>query len=299
MSTSWMTAAEAGAVWGIRFVVFLCTVFGRGAGRFFLYFLAFYYVIFSPAARKASRSWLTKLHPGQVGFWMIYRHVLTFARVTLDRLFFAKGRKDLFQVTFNGEEHMRALREQKRGALFLLAHVGSFEAGRAFSEDRDFPINILGYFRNARMINSALEKLNPSINLRLIDITPDNVDFAFTVQQRIEAGEIVATMGDRVGADGKGASATFMGAPARFPTGPFQLAAVLGCPVYLAFGLYTEPNRYDLYCEPFSERIVLPRQGREQALAAEVQRYAGRLEEYCRRAEYNWFNFYDFWESAA
>jgi predicted LPLAT superfamily acyltransferase len=25
------------------------------------------------------------------------------------------------------------------------------------------------------------------------------------------------------------------------------------------------------------------------------QRYADRLEHYCRVAPYNWFNFYDFW----
>jgi predicted LPLAT superfamily acyltransferase len=26
-----------------------------------------------------------------------------------------------------------------------------------------------------------------------------------------------------------------------------------------------------------------------------LQRYAERLEHYCRIAPYNWFNFYDFW----
>jgi predicted LPLAT superfamily acyltransferase len=299
MSTEWMSAGEKGAVLGIRFVVFLCTVLGRRAGRFFLLFLAFYYVLFSRRARRASKSYLTKLHPGQAGFWRSYRHVLTFARVTLDRLFFAQGRTDLFEVSSQGEEHLRELRERKRGALLLLAHVGSFEAARALSEDRQFRVNILGYFRNARMLNSTLEELNPNINLRLIDLTPDSVGFVFKVQKCIEAGEIVATMGDRVGTDGKTAQATFLGAPAQFPTGPFLLAAVLGCPVFLAFGLYSEPNRYQLCCEPFAERIVLPRrEAREPALAELAQRYATRLEEHCRRAEYNWFNFYDFWEKA-
>jgi predicted LPLAT superfamily acyltransferase len=299
MTTAWMSTAEAGASWGIRFVVFLCTAFGRGAARVFLRVLAFYYVLFSARARRASRLYFERLHPGEpVGFWRIYGHVLTFAKVTLDRVFFAKGRTDLFEVTFTGEEHMRRLRDEKKGAVFLLAHLGSFDSGRAFSEDRDFKINIVGYFRNARMINETLERLNPKLNLRLIDLTPDSVDFVFKVEERIAAGEIVATMGDRVGKDGKSAVATFLGAPARFPTGTYQLAAVLGCPVYLAFGLYTEPNRYDLHCELFAEKIVLPRKGREEALAALVQRYAARLEEYCRRADNNWFNFFDFWESA-
>ena len=191
---------------------------------------------------------------------------------------------------------MHALRDKKQGALFILAHVGSFEAARTFSEDKAFRINALGYFRNARMLNSTLEKLNPNINLRLIDLTPDSIDFIFTVKERIKAGEIVSTMGDRVGVDGKFAMADFLGKPAPFPTGPFLLAGMLHCPVYLAFGLYSEPNRYDLYCEPFAEAIKLPRGDREQALAEQVQKYAARLEHYCRRSELNWFNFYDFWE---
>jgi predicted LPLAT superfamily acyltransferase len=294
----WMHAAEAGAVWGIRFVVFLCTVFGRRAGRAFLHVLAFYYVLFSGRARRASRGYLERLHPGQVRFAMVYRHILTFAKVTLDRLFFAQGKTHLFAVTTHGEEHLRAVTAQKQGALFVLAHLGSFEAARTLSEGKSMPINVLGYFRNARMINSALESLNPNVNLRLIDLTPDAIDFIFTVKNRIKAGEIVSTMGDRVGADGKTALADFLGGKAHFPTGPFQLAAFLGCPVYLAFGLYREPNHYELHCEPFAERVVVPRSSREQALAELVQRYAARLEEYVRRAEYNWFNFYDFWAGA-
>jgi len=294
----WMHAAEAGAVWGIRFVVFLCTVFGRSAGRAFVRILALYYVLFSGRARRASRQYLELLHPGAVRFGMIYRHVLTFAEVTLDRLFFAQGKTGLFQVTSHGQEWLLALHEQKKGALFIFSHVGSFEAARAVSEGHSIPINVLGYFRNARMINSALERLNPGINVRLIDLTPNSIDFIFTVKSRIKAGEIVSTMGDRVGADGKTALATFLGQKAHFPTGPFQLAAILGCPVYLGFGLFSEPNRYDLHCEPFAEKVVVPRDARDQALAELVQRYAGRLEEYTRRAENNWFNFYDFWAGA-
>jgi predicted LPLAT superfamily acyltransferase len=108
----------------------------------------------------------------------------------------------------------------------------------------------------------------------------------------------VAVLGDRVGVNEKTATAQFLGAPARFPTGPFTLAALLRCPIYLTFGLYRAPNRYDLYCEPLAQHLELPRGAREAALAAHVQRYADRLEHYCRLAPDNWFNFYDFWGDA-
>ena len=77
----------------------------------------------------------------------------------------------------------------------------------------------------------------------------------------------------------------------------FILAAALKCPIYLVFGLYTAPNRYDLFCEPFVDQLVLPRHDREGALRDAVIRYAERLESYARRAPDNWFNFFDFWET--
>ena len=63
----------------------------------------------------------------------------------------------------------------------------------------------------------------------------------------------------------------------------------------MTFGLYHEPNRYDLYCEPFAEQIELPRGARDAATRDYVQTYAARLEHYCRLAPDNWFNFYDYW----
>jgi predicted LPLAT superfamily acyltransferase len=116
-----------------------------------------------------------------------------------------------------------------------------------------------------------------------------------TAKEAIERGELVAVLGDRVGVNDKTATATFLGAPARFPTGPYTLAALLKCPIYLTFGLYAGGNRYDLYCEPFAEHLELPRGRREAAAAVHVQRYADRLEHHCRLAPLNWFNFYDFW----
>ncbi len=65
--------------------------------------------------------------------------------------------------------------------------------------------------------------------------------------------------------------------------------------MYLIFTTYSEPNRYDIRCEPFAERVVLPRGARSEAIARYAQRYADRLSHHARRAPDNWFNFFDFW----
>jgi hypothetical protein len=88
--------------------------------------------------------------------------------------------------------------------------------------------------------------------------------------------------------------ASFLGRQASFPAGPFLIAATLRCPVYLAFGLYFAPRRYEFYCESLVEAIHLPRAGRDAALAEVVAAYAARLKHNCRLAPDNWFNFFDF-----
>jgi len=72
------------------------------------------------------------------------------------------------------------------------------------------------------------------------------------------------------------------------------LAHALGCPVYLFFCL-KERDGHRLYFEPFAERIALPRRERAAHLAEHARRYAERLEYYCRKAPFQWFNFFDFW----
>lgn len=294
----WLDVAEVGSVWGIRFVVGLCMLCGRRAARAFLRVLVLYYVLFHAGARAASRGYFTRLEPGvPVTFGKIYRHFCRFAEVALDRLLIASGRRALFEVTSNGREYLDQLVREKRGALLLGAHLGSFEAMRLGAVTQSLPINMVVNFSNAQRMQSVLDKLDPEANTRFIAISTEPLDFVLRIRECIERGELVAILADRIGPDARATSARFLGEEARFPTGPFILAAALHCPVYLTFGLYRGDNRYDLYCEPFAERIDLPRKQRELALVEVVQRFSDRLEAYVRRAPDNWFNFYDFWRA--
>ena len=293
----WLEIAEAGSVLGLRIVLFACDVLGRPAARALLYPIVVYYALFHATARRASRRYFSRLGRTPSAL-TTYRHLLRFAQCALDRLFLLRGRGDLFEVTATGHEHLLRLLEQKRGAILLGAHLGSFEAMRAQSGNEDLPINVVGYFRNAANINSVLERAGCDVRARLIEVEPGSMNFILRLRELIERGELVAVLGDRVVA-GDTVCANFLGAPARFSTGAFALAAMLRCPVYLTFALHKSPNRYDVYCEPFAERVELPRKARQAALETYVQRFALRLEHYCRLAPDNWFNFYDFWDDEA
>lgn len=293
---SWLAIREKGSVLGIRFLAAIATLFGRRVARLVLHVPVAYFVAFHPGVARVSREYLTRVRRQPATRRMIYRHVLCFARVTLDRIFLLQGRDALFQGIYAGHEHLARLHAEKRGAMLLSAHLGSSAAMRLGNRANRLHINVAGYFQNARMINSMLERLDPETTARVIHLNPAQVGSVLAIRERIAAGEMVALAADRIGVNERCVEVDFLGAPAPFPTAPFLLAAILRCPVYLVFGLYRDPNTYDLYCEPFEpERLVLPRGARDAALAACVTRYARRVEYYCRMYPYNWFNFFDFW----
>jgi predicted LPLAT superfamily acyltransferase len=290
---TWLSNEERGTLLGIRFVVGLCNLAGRRAARAFIYVLSAYYVAFATHGRRASRAWLSFVFGRKATLREVYRHLSTFALVALDRVFLLQGRRELFVLSSHGTENLDALTAQKRGAILLGAHIGSFEAMRARAEGRKHDIRVLAYFENARKITQVLAALAPDMQDKVIPL--GSVDALLRAKEAVEGGAMVAMLGDRTGLNTKSTQVTFMGKPAPLPTGPFLLAASLRCPVLLVFGIYRGDNWYEMHCEPFAERIVLPRKDREKALQEYAQAYANRLAELAREHPYNWFNIYDFW----
>ncbi len=141
----------------------------------------------------------------------------------------------------------------------------------------------------------------PQAGVNLIPVSHIGPDTAMMLKEKLNAGEWVAIVGDRLavnpqrGGDWRVVWSRFMGRSAPFPQGPFILASALRCPVVLLFAL-REQGRLVLHCEPFADPLVLPRATRQQALQEAVDRYAARLEYYALRSPLDWFNFFDFWQ---
>jgi predicted LPLAT superfamily acyltransferase len=62
-------------------------------------------------------------------------------------------------------------------------------------------------------------------------------------------------------------------------------------------GLYLGGNRYQINFEPLADFSNTPTDQRVAAVATAVERYTALLDQYCRQAPYNWFNFFDFWQT--
>ncbi len=161
-------------------------------------------------------------------------------------------------------------------------------------------LTVLTHTRRAANYNRILTEFRPDAAVNVAQVTEMGPEFAIALKERVERGEWVVIAGDRtpVGGAGRVSRVPFMGWPAPFSQGPWILASLLECPVYLLFCLRRD-DHWALTLEPFAERIDLPRAGRPAMLEALCARYAGRLEVYARTAPFQWFNFFDFWAHEA
>ena len=145
-----------------------------------------------------------------------------------------------------------------------------------------------------------MSEMAPQAGVNLMSVTDIGPDTAIAIKEKLERGEWVAIVGDRIavnpqrGGEWRVIWSPFMGQPAPFPQGPFILASILRCPVVLIFAL-RQQGKLVLHSEPFADPLHLPRGERQQALQETVDRYAQRLEHYALLSPLDWFNFFDFW----
>ena len=227
---SWTQKPERSNLAILRFMVWLSLRLGRRASRIVLYGIAAYFLVFAPAARRASRAYLARALGRRPKVADGFRHVLSFATTIHDRVYLLNERFDLFDIEIVGEDLIRAAGVSGQGVLLMGAHHGSFEAMRALGRQRNDPvITVLMYEENARMVNATLAAINP---LATQDIIPlGRMDSMLQAQEKLAAGHVVGMLADRGLGDDPKRTVDFLGAPAPFPIGPFRVAAMLRRPV--------------------------------------------------------------------
>ncbi|AQH03649.1 acyltransferase (plasmid) [Burkholderia sp. KK1] len=301
----WWRVAERGSRLGMSLLALSCRLFGMRFTGLWLHPIVGYFLLTGRAARAASHGYFAHLEDAAAGertprpgWRSAYRHMLAFAQSGLDKLAAWSGRIGEDDVVFDEPAAFEALVESGRGALVIGAHLGNLEMTRALAVRHGHAkVTAIVYTEHAKRFNSVLSSVHGGFASHLVPVGDFGPETSMMMKARIDAGELLVIVGDRVPAheSGRTTDARFLGATAPFAQGPYVLAHALGCPVYLFFCLKERDGRHRLYFEPFAERIALPRRERAQHVAAWAQRYASRLEHYCRMAPYQWFNFFDFW----
>jgi predicted LPLAT superfamily acyltransferase/GT2 family glycosyltransferase len=306
-AAGWAQFAERGSAWGIRLVGWSYRLLGRRVARLVLLPAVAYFFVTGRTARNASRAYLARVraHAGERAApaptaLAVFRHMMAFAESGLDKLAAWSGRLDIAEVDIVNPGEFERVRALGRGALFIGTHLGNLEMARALGVRHDaVRINAIVYTAHAQRFVATLTRANPAVAENVVQVDDLGPDTAIALRDKVERGEVLVIAGDRTppSDNGRVVAASFFGAPALFPQGPFVLAHLLECPVYLLVCL-REAGRYRVYLEPLAERVHLPRGTRQAALAEHIQHFASRLEAHCLRAPLQWFNFYDFWRSS-
>lgn len=281
----------------LRLMTWISLRLGRAPARVVLAGISFYFLLFAPAAKAASRAYLRRALEREPSFADLYRHFHSFASTIHDRVFMLNARFDLFEVEVHGEDVIQDVLAAGRGAILMGAHMGSFEVLRAIGRRRPgMRVAMVMFEDNARKINAALRAINPAAQQDIVAL--GHADSMLKVHELIEGGSVVGMLADRCLNHDSTRPVPFLGEPAEFPVGPFRMAAILRRPVLFMVGLYGGGNRYDIHFETLADFSTVPAGAREAAVQAAIARYAQLLEAHCRTAPYNWFNFFDFWQPA-
>jgi predicted LPLAT superfamily acyltransferase len=300
---AWTQREERSNLPMMRFMTWLSLRLGRRLSRIVIAPASIYFVLFSPAACKASRAYLTRAL-GRPATWRdVWRHIVAFGATIHDRIYLLNERFDLFDLRLSGEQLISATLAEGHGAFLIGAHLGSFEVVRAVGRTQpNLRVAVTMYEDNARRINAILASINPAAKQDVIGL--GQVDSMLKVREYLDSGSMIGILADRTllgDARDSVRWVDFLGKPAAFPLGPLYMAAMLRRPVIFMTGLYRGGNRYDIHFETLADFSQVERSERGAAVEAALVRYVALLEQHCRAAPYNWFNYFDFWqtESAA
>ncbi len=237
----------------------------------------------------------------------------TFGHSILDRLLAWRGELRLGTgVTFADERSRQTLvpsQPGERGKLLFVSHLGVAEACRAIAAlDRHQVVNVLMFEAHAQHFKRMMAKWAPDSQTAIWavdDLGPDTLE---ALEAALNRGEWIAIAADRLpvtegreGGSHNTVTVPFLGAPARFPIGPYVLAECLKAAVVTLFAVRTG-DTITIHSAPFAERIereVVPgmsrREARRRHYRTWAQRYAEVLGQMAVAYPQNWFNFYDVW----
>ena len=304
MTQHWSTMKEAGALKGLRFLILIYNIFGRFVFNIILVPVMAYFYIRRNSARQSSKDFLRRVKaaypqslPDQSISRLSFRHFLTFGHSLLDKYIAWSQTPTDIAMEPDDEKMLFSLVSSGKGCLVIGSHFGNLEYSRGISvRHPELVINVLLYDQHAENFSSLMEDAKTESRMNLIQVTDMDIALALTLKEKVDRGEWVVIAGDRVpvGEGSRVCSASFFGGKADFPVGPYVLANLLHCPVYLMH-CFLADDGYHVGLEFFEDNFQIDRKNRQQAYDKVAQKFAHALERQVVRYPLQWFNFYDFW----
>lgn len=302
-SGHWTAQKERGSFLGLKLTAIAVRLLGRGLATPVIWLVVLYFYVTGRTTRRnvadyqrrlAAWSGRTDLFPRRRAAFAQYR---AFGDCMLDRFDVWRGKLRLSSVDMDDPDGVRnALIGGGRGQILICTHLGNLDVCRAMAEiGEGVALNVLMYLPNAAHFNRLLGGSGDR-RLRLMHVGDLDTATMMDLSQRLDRGEWIAIAGDRVPPHGaRTVEADFLGAPARFPQGPWLMAAMLRCPVNVVCCL-KHGSRYRIHLRRFEDAAAWDRTRRAGLIQEAVARYADWLAARCLDAPLQWFNFHPYWQ---
>ena len=305
----WSAIKERGSMLGIETLVFIYKIFGKIFFSICLTPVMVYFYLTGTRARQATAHYLDNYHTfhgqskkqGVARFIEGFKVFFSFGLSIVDKFDAWLGKVKFEDVDIVGDEGYQSLSTGK-GAVILSAHLGNMELCRAIftHEDNKKPLNVITYNKHSPSFSNFLKKVNADSAINFVHIDNFGPDDTIKLKQKIEDGEAVVIFADRTSVNNPNSVnfVPFLGEDAPFAIGPFALATIMDCPVYTIFCLKKQ-GRYCTYIEKLADPTKVRRKERQQYFQQLTQRFAERLEKHIQLAPYQWYNFFNFWQTVA
>ena len=291
MSQQWQGKSKANPT-GYKIFVFLLEKFGVQAAYLLLYFVSFYYFIFSHKTSKPilyfynKRLGFSKLK----SFRFLYKNYFTLGQTLIDKVALMAKVKTNFTYNFDGKNNLEEIVKNGKGGLLLSAHVGNWEAAGQMLEHINTKVNIVMYDGEDANIKKYLDSVTGERTFKIIYVKND-LSHIFEIKNALTANEIVCIHADRFLAGNKIIQTDFCGENAQFPYGPFLLSLKMDTPTVFVYAFKETNKHYHFYSSPLyyynkkdgdTEQTVL-------------NDFKVDLENKIKLYPEQWFNYHDFY----
>ncbi len=218
---------------------------------------------------------------------LTFRNFVVFGQTLIDRMVFLVGKGERFELSFEHEDYLMDMKERGRGGILLSAHLGNWEMAGNLLKGRVTPtINIVMLDAELEHIKQYLDRSTGGSRFSIIPIRED-LSHIIKIRNALARNEFVAIHADRSLDGSRSIDLPFFGHQAKFPLGPFIIAAKFNAPVTFVFGVKSGTYKYYLSAtKPLHDKMT------PEEIAA---LYVNELERRVRSHPEQWFNYFDFY----
>ena len=222
-------------------------------------------------------------------FINVYVNHYTFGQIILDRFAFYAGKR--FNINIIGNENYENLINEENGFIMLSSHIGNYELAGYHLKATKKNIYALIFGGETETVMKNRSKMFYGHNINMIPVKSD-MSHLFEINNALRDGNIVSMPGDRIFGSAKYVDIMFLGKNAKFPMGPFAIAAQRDVPIISIFVMKEATYNYTIYVN----KINSSGNNRKEKVESMSKQFINNLEDIVLKYPTQWFNYYNFWE---